>query len=207
MNFPDDKSLDAIGGDHLPNLPSVGPAHLCTESCGSRAARWFCAETLHHQADVASDELRRQGFGVFRPMVWERRIKNRKVVRVECDMFAGYIFVLFDPHRDPWGAIAHTRGMRDAPPLGMTAGKPTPLPQELIAFVAANATERNAEFEALARASFNGAKVLVTKGPWRGSIGDCLMHRGDRVRLLLKLFGRDTHVEMPAERVERIKQT
>ena len=45
---------------------------------------------------------------------------------VEAPFFPRYLFVGFDPHVDPWGAIRHTRGVcaliRHAP------DRPTPVP-------------------------------------------------------------------------------
>lgn len=177
---------------------------LRIESCGSRGAEWFVAATLHRQEDRAEEELAKQGFVVFAPTVWERRTKNRKIIREEVPMFPGYIFVRLDLARDPWGLIRATRGIHDAGLIGMRPGKPSPMPDALIAFVAANAAELNEEFIARAKASLKGKTLLVTAGAWAGFRGECTMHRNDRIRLLLSLFGRPTEVEMPTSRVEKV---
>lgn len=197
------KPIDGSVRDQLSASPRQEPAHLCTESCGSRGAEWFCAMTQPRQEDRADEELRKQGFTTFLPTVWERRTKNRKIVRTEVPMFDGYIFVRFDLRRDHWGAIVNTRGIRDPGLVGMRPGHPSPLPDDLIAFVGKHATELNREFIARAKASLKGRTLLVTAGAWSGFQGVCTTHRNDRVRVLLTLFGRPTEVEMPTSRVEK----
>lgn len=201
--MPHDESLDVPIPTPVSIRPHAGSAQICTVSCGSRGAEWFCAITQPRQEDRADEELRKQGFVTFLPTVWERRTKSRKIVRVEVPMFDGYIFVRFDPVRDPWGVIPNTRGIRDAGLLGMRPGRPSPLPDALIDFIATHAAGLNAEFVERARASLKGSMVRVTAGAWAGFVGECTMHRNDRVRLLLSLFGRATEVEMQASRVER----
>lgn len=172
-------------------------------SCGSRGAEWYVAATLPRQEERADEELRNQGFETFLPTVWERRTRNRKIVREEVPMFDGYLFIRLDLLRDPWGLIRGTRGLHDTGLLGMRPGKPSRVPDELIAFVAANAAQRNEEFIQRAKASLKGSTLLVTAGAWAGFQGVCTMHRNDRVRVLLNLFGRPTEVEMPTSRVEK----
>lgn len=201
-----DETLDEANRAPVSIRPHAGPAQICTVSCGSRGGgpEWFCAITQPRQEDRADEELRRQGFVTFLPTVWERRTKNRKIIRVEVPMFDGYIFVRFDPVRDPWGVIPNTRGIRDAGLLGMRPGRPSPVPAALIDFIATHAAELNADFVARAKASLNGRTLLVTAGAWSGFQGVCTMHRNDRVRVLLTLFGRPTEVEMPTSRVEKV---
>lgn len=170
--------------------------------CGSRGGEWFCAETYYAQEAVAVEELTRQSFETFLPQVWERRTKNRKIIRVEVPMFPGYVFMRFDRQHDNWPVILNTKGIRAL--LGPHKSSPTAVPADLIHAIADNATHLNAEFAAMARAKLVGRRLRVTTGPWFGFEGQCVMHRGERVRLLMSLFGRETHIDTVTSRVERL---
>jgi transcription elongation factor/antiterminator RfaH len=195
------KPIDGSARDQLSASPRQEPGTKWPDSCGSRGAAWYCAETHYGQDDAAIAELGQQRFETFLPMVWERRTKGERIRRVEVSMFPGYLFVRFDPSIDPWRRITNTRGVRSI--LGTTPERPTPLPTDVIQAIADNATALNARFEAMARARLTGIPLRVTKGPWAGMEGVCLWHANDRVRLLLSLFGRPTKIEMPVGRVER----
>jgi transcription elongation factor/antiterminator RfaH len=197
-----DETLDQSNRDPVSLGAQQEPAQLCTVSCGSRGAEWFCAETHHAHEHIAEAELGNQSFATFLPMVFERRVKNRKIIRVEVPMFPGYVFVRFDRQHDNWPPILGTKGVRGL--LGPHKSRPTPLPLDLIHAIADNATALNAEFLAHAQAKLTGQRLRVTKGPWAGFEGVCLWHRNDRVRLLMSLFGRETQIETVTSRIERL---
>jgi len=200
--MPPDETLDDANQAQLSPSAQQEPAQSCTVSCGSRGGEWFCAETHHAQEGRATEELQKQSFLAFLPMVWERRTKNRKIIRVEVPMFPGYVFVRFDRVTDPWPDITNTRGIRCL--LGPHPMRPSSLPADLIHAIADNATALNAEFEAHARAKLTGHRLRVTKGPWAEMEGVCLWHQKDRVRLLMSLFGREAQIDTVTSRVEKL---
>jgi transcription antitermination factor NusG len=197
-----DEMLDGANQAPLSPATQQEPAQSCTVPCGSHGGDWFCAETHYAHEQIARDELDSQSFATFLPMVFERRTKNRKIIRVEVPMFPGYIFVRFDRQHDNWPPILGTKGVRGL--LGPHKSRPSSLPLDLIHAIADNATALNAEFLAHAQAKLVGHKLRVTKGPWAGFEGVCLWHSGDRIRLLMSLFGRETKLETVTGRVERL---
>lgn len=199
--MPDEFVLDTARATRLCAPTRQEAVHLCTDPCGSRGAEWFCVLAKHGQDEQAEAELTNQAFQCFRPMVWERRTRNRKIIRTEVPMFPGYLFVLFDRRTSAWGSIPNTKGVQAV--LSMTPGRPTPTPAALLHLIAENASALNAQFEAQARTTLKGQAVRVNAGPWAGFEGVCTWHVHDRVRLLMSLFGRATQVEMPTGRVAR----
>ncbi len=199
--MPIDETLDHANSMPLSPDAEQGRPQKCTVSCGSHGGEWYCAETHHNQEAIAEEELGNQSFATFLPMVFERRVKNRKIIRVEVPMFPGYVFVRFDRQHDNWPPILGTKGVRGL--LGPHKSRPTALPLDLIHAIADNATALNAEFLAHAQAKLTGKRLRVTKGPWAGFEGVCLWHRNDRVALLMSLFGRETQIETVTTRVER----
>lgn len=198
INMLDDQSPPPLTG-----ISRQEPGTDWPVSCGSRGGIWLCAEPHYGQTARAIDELRKQSFAIFSPMVWERRTKGERVRRIEVPMFPGYLFVRFDPSLGSWGRIKNTRGVRG---LLMVNSRPAVLPDAAILMVASNATELNAEFEAKAKAIIpKGTTLRATKGPWAGFEGVCLWHEKDRIRVMLGLFGRDTPVEFSASEVEIVK--
>lgn len=98
-------------------------------SCGSR---WHCVRTHPQTEHWALDELSRQNWRAYLPL----HLEQRRIV----PLFSRYAFVAFDPVRDAWGPILHTRGV-----VGLichAVGCPTPIPHGVVEDLQARTSPR-----------------------------------------------------------------
>ena len=73
---------------------------------------WAAVNTHPHQEQLAADNLRRQRFPTYCPVVWRRRSHARKVDEVRRPLFPGYLFVQVEPEKTGWRPILSTYGVR-----------------------------------------------------------------------------------------------
>ena len=169
-------------------------------SCGSR---WFCVATHPSQELRAVGELANQHYRTYLPMHLARRTVRGLDITSIVPLFAGYAFCRFDPLRDAWGAIRHTRGVlaliRHAPDA------PTPLPVGVIEHLQARTSARGVvddPGEADTTPTMPvGAAVSVVGGAFDGLAGVVQMSSAQRVQVLISLLGRTVQVEIHPSRV------
>jgi transcriptional antiterminator RfaH len=147
---------------------------------------------------VALRELGNQGFGTFVPLVTE--VRARQAAQVPA--FPGYVFIRFDLARDRWRAIAGTYGMRRL--FGATPERPTPVREREMAALLAEGWGKPMDDAGLARVFDVGAEVQVVDpaSPWHGQVGICQLSEGQRITLLMSLFGRSVRVQWDARQVQ-----
>jgi transcriptional antiterminator RfaH len=76
------------------------------------AAPWVAVNTHPHRERLALDNLARQRFDTYCPVVRRRRSHARRVEEVLRPLFPGYLFVRLGPERDCWRPILSTYGVR-----------------------------------------------------------------------------------------------
>lgn len=165
---------------------------------------WYLARTAGFLEKHAYRELSRNNVTALLPL--ER--KDNKVVPV----FPRYIFVRFNLRKDAWRKTLAVRGISSYVSFN-PEGLPEAVDDRLIATLTArlDATglwiEKDPEPESkkqVEQAYMAGEQLRVLSGPFSRFIGVCDMQTGDRVMLLLSIFGRGSIVEMPASEVERV---
>lgn len=149
---------------------------------------------------LAVQEVTEAGFGTTWLATLEQYTWRRQTRTVKASLFPGYFFTEFDVTNDDWRRIASCRGVFRI--LGADPTHPTALP--------AGAVERlRREFEAgefrpKPEADFvTEERLEVTAGSFQSRIGVCKLSKGERVEVLLKLFGRDTLVTLRRDMVRR----
>ncbi len=164
-------------------------------SCGSR---WHCVVTLPCQEMTAVGELANQHYRTFLPFCREfvpRGISHRVVDRI-VPLFPRYAFVHFDPLRDRWGRIRHTRGVlaliRHAPE------SPTPVPHGVVENLMQRTSARGVVDDPgdEPRHIPRGAAVSVLEGPMAGLGGICTISSENRCSVLISMLGREVPVTM-----------
>jgi transcriptional antiterminator RfaH len=73
---------------------------------------WSVVNTHAHREQLAINNLNRQGFDAYCPVVVKRVRHARKFTVVQRAMFPGYLFVALDLSRDRWRPILSTYGVR-----------------------------------------------------------------------------------------------
>lgn len=157
-----------------------------------RSTPWYAAHTKPRQEHIAQENLLRQGYGVYLPLLKVfKSVRNRQEARFE-PLFPRYIF--FQP-ADAQQSIAPVRST-----LGITAivrfGQvPATLSVETLKAIQAFEAGRNtADFEEIS-AFKPGKAVVVTDGPFAGLEGLVSMASEQRVVVLMQLLGKQQRLK------------
>ncbi|WP_363350137.1 transcriptional activator RfaH [Methylocystis echinoides] len=147
--------------------------------------RWYVARSLPRQEVKAMNNLRRQGFQTFLPLLPKTVRHARKLRSVLSPVFPGYLFVILDLDRDRWRAVNSTIGVAS---LIMALERPEPVPagvvEQLIDRTGAGGVTRfDLDLE-------EGRSVRLLSGPFANAIG-CLerLDANGRVKVLLDIMG------------------
>lgn len=88
--------------------------------------RYYVVSLKSGEEDTAIDNLKRQGFIVYRPMLHTIKTIRGKAQQTIVPMFDGYMFVKFDIDKDMWRCISGTKGVYEL--LTATEDKCSPVP-------------------------------------------------------------------------------
>ena len=78
---------------------------------------WYFLQTKPREHMKACENLKRQGFGVFLPLILKTVKKNGKFIDSEVPLFPGYLFMSTTTDPVPWKSINATRGISKAATL------------------------------------------------------------------------------------------
>lgn len=187
--------LDATGQDGVVAGAEQGRRRW-RDPCGSYRG-WLILQVKYGQDCACHEALTKPRKPTHRAWdarllrVWERRTQGERVRRVLVPMLPGYLPVRVEPG-DPWQQLRSVRGavgllMRlDLPEV------PAMLSAQDIAHLEAMAVSREEALNAEDRPPAKGDRI-----GWRGFEGVCLWTKGDRIRLLMRMLGRDTEATLP----------
>jgi transcriptional antiterminator RfaH len=158
------------------------------------AGAWAVVNTQPHRERIALENLARQAFTTYCPMV-RRRVKHaRRTCDVSRPLFPGYLFVHISPQTQRWRPIVSTLGVRMLVRFG-----------EQLAFVEDDlirelrSHEIDGEIVRPARSYTVGQSVHVAGGPFDGLIGTIIdMDDKDRLVVLMNLLSRPVKVQVAA---------
>ncbi|MBL8807265.1 MAG: hypothetical protein JNN22_10505 [Rhodospirillales bacterium] len=162
---------------------------------------WFAVQTQPRAEPKARANLERQGYSVYSPLLRRRRRHARRVENVLVPLFPGYLFVALDPHGDAWRPINSTLGVVRLVCFGeMPAPVPTGIIDGLRALEDAHGIIRPPSANAQP-----GDSVRILEGALADQVGTLLDAGGaERVRLLVRLLGRDVQVTVGPEQFEKL---
>ena len=75
---------------------------------------WYLLQTKPNAHVIACENLRRQGFDVFLPLIIKTTKKNSKFVQTTAPLFPGYLFMGTSTDTLPWKNVNGTRGISKA---------------------------------------------------------------------------------------------
>ena len=161
--------------------------------------RWYVVRSQPNAERRAAENLERQGYATWLPLIRRRRRHARKMEVVLRPLFPRYLFVATDLEVMPWRPMLSTFGV-----AGLIMGRdaPVPVPEAVIEGLRARADE--AGVLALEPAAYGpGARVRITSGPF-AELEGIFQARTDaeRVAILLSLMGRAVRVLVPEGDVE-----
>lgn len=165
---------------------------------------WCCAQTHEYCEALAARSLAERTAGaVFLPRIYEEKIVRRKPVRRPQPLFPGYAFVQLDLSGGSWKRASYARGV--ARLLGPEDAPPSRIRDSVIEELMARCDGEGFYIEGDAPALVGSVRpkdpVTVVEGPFASFPGLCYMARGERVGVLLTVFGREMKLQLRREQV------
>ncbi len=211
MNLPAPRffPLRASGKPARQQLTPAALGGLNHLECGSHDGPWFCAQYHPGQLLLAAANLTRQGFTFHAPL--EELPPTPKVPGVPRwrPLVSGYLFISFDPLRDPWQRLFHTYGMKRV--IISEAEQPLEVPRSALrAFlnskqefvVAPPQPEASQPAPTPAMAIKRGDALDVVSGPFAGNRGVVTLSSKNRIKLLLAIMGGEVEVTVRSDQVQ-----
>lgn len=163
---------------------------------------WYVVYTQPRSEDRAAWHLQNQGFNCFLPRFLKTRSHARKKDTVLEPLFPRYLFVKFDADISRWRSINGSRGVVSLLTDGV---RPLPVPDSFVERLRTECDETGITSLDRIGVFAKGSCVRVTSGPFVGQVGEVadVLDKGiDRVRVLLRLLGVETCMQVPAHALE-----
>jgi transcriptional antiterminator RfaH len=158
-------------------------------------APWIVINTQPHRERIALDNLGRQDFHAYCPMMRRRRSHARRVEMVLRPLFPSYLFVQESPALGRWRPILSTFGVRTIVRTG-----------DELSFIDSTFIDslKAREIEGAIVRPPNpyrlGQRVQIAQGPFDGLVATIIeMDEKDRLVVLLDFLNRSTRVKVRSE--------
>ena len=170
----------------------------------SQEALWYVVHTYSGYENkvkaniekiVENRDMHDQVHEVVVPMLDAFDVKNGQKKLVQKKVFPGYVLIKMHMNDDTWYVVRNTRGVTSFVGPG---SKPVALTEQEVAAMGIEAGRRMIELN-------EGEMVLVTTGPFEGSVGPIKEINENKRTVVVKLsvFGRETPVELDFAQVVR----
>lgn len=174
-----------MAGDNNPAMPAA------------EEPVWLVATTHPHSEAIAVENLVRQGFAPYCPMIRKRRSHARKVDSVLRPLFPGYVFVQLASDGPRWRPILSTTGVRTLVRFG---DEPATLDHRFIARL--KAREEDGAVVRPAVPYQVGQDVQIEGGPFDGLVARILsLDDKDRIVVLLEVMNRGVRARLDSRQV------
>jgi len=158
---------------------------------------WFVANTHPHKERFALENLQRQGYNCYCPLVIRRIRHARRSFDAKRPMFASYLFIEEASAQGRWRPILSTFGIRS---LVLQGEQPALLAKEFVE--ALKLREVDGAVCKPVEQLQPGQSVQITGGHFDGLIGNILELRdSDRVLVLLELMKSTVKVQLSPDTV------
>ena len=160
---------------------------------------WYLIYTKPRQERIAVDNLERQGFHTYLPLLRQRRRRAGSYTDVIEPLFPRYLFIHLDDQSDNWAPIRSTLGVTGLVRFG---GMPSRVPDALVDSVRDHADEKGV-FELPPREFKSGDKVRIREGAMAGyeAVFNARTSK-ERVILLLEIAGKTAQVKLSRDAIE-----
>ncbi len=160
---------------------------------------WYLVVTKPQSEFKAQENLMRQGYEIYLPLVQTScRRKGKNVKRTEA-FFPRYLFIHLDKEADNWSPIRSTIGVAGMIRFG---GMPAVVPESILDNLKKNENEFG--LQSIEKKELNlGDKVEIIDGPFEGHKAVFQkMKSADRVSVLLDVVGKNTQVILSMHELE-----
>ena len=177
-------------------MPGGDAQHRTMErpQLGVRPSAWIVVNTHAHREQIALENLARQAFNTYCPMLRKRIRHARRTQEVLRPLFPGYLFVGVNEHLQRWRPMLSTYGVRT---LVCCGGQPSFLDGGFVEGL--KAREIDGAIVRPASPYAPGQRVRMAGGAFDGLIATILeMDEKDRLVVLMHLLNRPTKVKVGA---------
>lgn len=160
---------------------------------------WYLVVTKPQSEFKAQENLLRQGYETYLPIVQTSRRRNGKNVNRTEAFFPRYLFIYLDKETDNWAPIRSTFGVAGLVRFG---GLPAVVPELMVTNLKNNENEFG--LQSFEKKEFKqGDKVEIIDGPFEGYKAVYQkMKSTERVSVLLDIVGKNTQVTLSVHELE-----
>jgi transcriptional antiterminator RfaH len=160
-------------------------------------APWAVVNTHSHREEIALQNLQRQNFMTYCPMIRRRRSYGRRIATVLRPLFPSYLFVSTGTNFGRWKPILSTYGVRSVVRNGQEIAT---IDDGFIAHL--RAREVDGVIVRPSEPYRIGQSVAIAEGPFGGLMATIIdMNENDRIVVLLKLMNRSTSLTLSIHQV------
>ena len=147
---------------------------------------WYAIHSRPRQEERALENLQRQGFEAWLPMLTVEKVLRSKLVQVVEPMFSRYLFIRLDTEQTNWSPIRSTLGVSKLVSFG---NRPAVVADELIEAL------QQLPDQAPQRLIQPGQQVKIVSGPLRGIEGIYQQPDGElRAMVLIELLNKQHRI-------------
>lgn len=158
---------------------------------------WVAVNTQPHRERIALENLMRQEFNAYCPLIRKRVRHARRVSDVLRPLFPSYLFVQLDPASRSWRPILSTLGVRT---LVRCGDRPSLLAHEFVESL--KAREIDGAITRPANPYRIGQQVRIAGGAFDGLIATIIdMDERDRIVVLMEMLNQAVNVKLSARQV------
>ena len=162
---------------------------------------WYPVYTKPRQEHIARENLERQSFEAYLPLMRARRKRRGKWVETIEPMFSRYLFIRLEPGTTSVASVRSTRGVSG---LVQSGSALTPVPESFMSALVQTADAESGVHTPEPNLLQEGDAVVLTDGPLANLHGIFKAADGEaRAIILLKLLGTETEVAVPVKQVWR----
>ncbi len=182
-------------GSDSETLADAAPA--AGEVPGSERERWIAVNTHPHREHIARENLARQEFDAYCPVIARQVRHARRTKDVLRPLFPGYLFVRIDPAVSRWRPILSTYGVRSLVRFGDSLSY---VEGDLVQSL--KAREVNGVIVKPSEPYRVGQQIRMRGGPFDGLAATIIgMDEKDRVVLLMELLSQSVRIKATTEQV------
>ncbi len=164
---------------------------------------WYLVFTKPKKEYVAQENLARQGYHVYLPLLASQQSRRGRYCSIIEPMFPRYLFIHLDAIWDNWAPIRSTGGVANLVRFGDTPAK---VPDELVHFLQSRGAEKDSVQHKQEKCLTAGERVQAIDGPMAGYEGIFESELpNERVVVLYDIVGKHTRVTMPRQAVQLAK--
>ncbi len=154
--------------------------------------QWYAIYSKPRQEACAKDNLERQDYEVYLPLIKRKKRSRDKWVDTVETLFPRYLFIRLTLFQDSFYSIRSTRGVSKIVQFG---NDPAQVPVTLIDKLKASQSPGQDYIDPARPLFSKGDEVTITDGPFKGISGIVQKTSGqERVIMLLNLLGRENRV-------------